>query len=224
MMGTLLQDLRYGLRMLAKNPGFAVVAVASLALGIGATTAVFSIVDNLLLKPWPVRDPGRLVAISTDWPKEPDFRRASYPDYLDIRHEVSAFSDVVAYGNRGGFVSGEGQGLDVSVEVVSQNYFAALGVKAVLGRTFSPQPDQAAAEGRAVVVSYALWQKYFGGNRSLPGKATLLDGKEFMVSGITPQDFCGLRQGWTPDIWVTTYGWATMVPGEEQAYAVRGDR
>jgi putative ABC transport system permease protein len=224
MMLTLLQDLRYGLRMLAKNPGFAAVAVLSLALGIGANSTVFSIVDNLFLRPWPVKDPERLVVISTDWPKEPDFRMSSYPDYLDIRHEVSAFSDVVAYGDRGAFVSGDGQGQEASVEVVSQNYFAALGVKALLGRTFSPQPDQAAAEGRAVVLSYALWQKYFGGNPSLPGKTTLLDGREFTVIGITSRDFCGLRGGWTPGIWVTKEGWETMVPGEEQADAARDSR
>ena len=160
MMNTLLQDLRYGLRMLAKNPGFTAVAVLSLALGIGANSAVFSIVDNLYLRPWPVKDPGRLVAISTDWPKEPDFRTSSYPDYLDIRHEVSAFSDVVAYGGRGCFLSreGQGQGLEVTVEVVSQNYFAALSVKTLRGRAFSPQLEQTAAESRAVVVSYGLWQ------------------------------------------------------------------
>ena len=221
---TLLQDLKYGLRMLAKNPGFTAVAVVSLALGIGANSTVFSIVDNLILKPWPVKDPARLVVISTDWPKEPDFRGSSYPDYLDIRHEISAFSDVVAYGDRGGFVSGEGQGQEVSVEVVSQNYFAALSVKALLGRTFSPQPDQAAAEGHSVLVSYTLWQRYFRGNPSLPGKTTLLDGKEFTVIGIAPQDFCGLRQRWAPDIWVTKEGWETMVPGEEQADAARDER
>jgi putative ABC transport system permease protein len=198
--------------------------VLSLALGIGANSTVFSIVDNLFLRPWPVKDPERLAVILTDWPKEPDFRTSSYPDYLDIRHEVSAFSDVVAYGIRGGFVSGGGQGQEVSVEVVSQNYFAALGVKALLGRTFSPQPDQAAAEGRAVVVSYTVWQRYFGGDPSLPGKTTLLDGKEFTVIGITSQDFCGLRRRWTPGIWVTTEGWATMVPGEEQTYAARDNR
>ncbi len=223
-MGVLFQDLRYGLRMLAKNPGFTAVAVLSLALGIGANSTIFSIVDNVFLKPWPVKDPERLAVILTDWPKEPDFRMTSYPDYLDIRHEVSAFSDVVAYGDRGAFVSGEGQGQEVSVEVVSQNYFAALSVKALLGRTFSPQPDQAAAEGRAVVLSYALWQKYFGGNPSLPGKTTLLDGKEFTVIGITSRDFCGLRGAWTPDIWVTKEGWETMVPGEEQADAARDSR
>ena len=222
-MRTLTQDLKYGLRMLARNPGFAAVAVLSLALGIGANSTVFSIVDTLFLRPWPVKDPARLAMISTDSPKL-DSSSSSYPDYLDIRREVSAFSDVVAYGVRGGFVSGEGQGREVTVEVVSQNYFAALGVKALLGRAFSPQPSQAAAEGHAVVVSYALWQKYFGGNPSLPGKITLLDDKEFTVIGITSQDFCGLRQGWTPDIWVTTDGWATMVPGEERTYVDRDNR
>ena len=131
---------------------------------------------------------------------------------------------MVAYGGRGGFISGEGQGEEVDVEVVSQNYFAALGVKTALGRTFSPQPDQAAAEGHSVVVSYALWQRYFGGDPSLPGKTTLLDGKEFTVIGVTPQEFHGLSQGSFSDIWVTTEGWDTMVPGEEETYAARDDR
>jgi putative ABC transport system permease protein len=221
---TLFQDLRFGLRMLAKNPAVSAVAVLSLALGIGANSTVFSMVDGLLLRPWPVNDPNSLIAIRTDWPKEPDFRSSSYSDYLDIRHEVSAFSDVVAYGDRGGFVSSNGQGQEVSVEVISQNYFSVLGVKALLGRPFSPKPDQAAAEGGSVMVSYTLWQHYFGGDPSLPGKTTLLDGKEFTVIGIAPQDFCGLRTGWTPDIWVTPEGWETMVPGERQYDAARDNR
>jgi predicted permease len=223
-MSTLIQDLKFGLRMLAKNPGVSAVAVLTLALGIGANSTVFSIVDQLFLRPWPVKDPGRLVVIATDWAQQPDFRGSSYPDYLDIRHEVSAFSDVVAYGGRGGFVSGEGQGEKVGVEVVSQNYFAALGVKTALGRAFSPQPDQAAAEGRSVVVSYALWQRYFGGDPSLPGKTTLLDGKEFTVIGVAPQEFYDLSQGSFSGIWVTTEGWDTMVPGEKETYALRGSR
>jgi predicted permease len=220
----LFHDLRYGLRMLARNPGFAAVAVISLALGIGANSTVFSIVDSFFLRPWPVKDPGRLAMISTNSPKL-DFTSTSYPDYLDIRHEVAAFSDVVAYGDRGCFVSreGQGQGLEANVEVVSQNYFAALGVKALLGRAFSPQASQAAAEGRAVVVSYNLWQKYFGGDPSLPGKTTLLDDKEFTVIGVTPQRFSGLRRSF-PDIWVTKEGWETMVPGEERNDASRENR
>ncbi len=223
-MGTLLQDVKYGLRMLRRSPGFTVVAVLSLALGIGANSTVFSIVDNLYLRPWPVSEPERLVIVRTDWPKEPDFQSSSYPDYVDIRQEVSAFSDVVAYGDRGGFISGEGQGQEVSVEVVSQNFFAALGVQPLLGRVFLPRPDQAAAESTSVIVSYSLWQRYFGGDPSLLGKTTLLDGKGFTVIGITPQDFRGLRHEDAPGIWVTTDGWATMVPGEEQTYSDRSNR
>ncbi len=141
-------DVRYGLRQLRKNPAFTAVAVLTLALGIGASSTVFSIVDQLFLRPWPVKDPARLAVVFTD----SLYHGSSYPDYLDIRNEVSAFSDVVAYAWRGGIISGEGRGEFVDVQVVSQNYFAALGVKTALGRTFSPQPDQAAAEGHSVVV------------------------------------------------------------------------
>lgn len=166
-MSTVLQDLRFGLRLLVKNPGFTAVVVLTLALGIGANSTVFSIVDQLFLRPWPVKDPGRLGVVLTNRPKEPDDHLSSYPDYLDIRNEVSAFSNVVAYGWRGGSISGEGRGEFVAVQVVSQNYFAALGVKTAVGRAFSPQPDQASAEGHSVVVSYALWQRYFGGDPSV---------------------------------------------------------
>lgn len=223
-MGNLLHDLRYGLRMLAKNPGFAAVAVLSLALGIGANTTIFSIVDKELLNPWPVKDPGRLAMITMDSPKL-DFNSASYPDYLDIRNQVAAFSDVVAYGDRGCFLSveGRGQGLEATVEVVSQNYFDALGVRAILGRAFTPQSSQAAAEAHSVVVSYKLWQKYFSGDPSLPGKTVLLDDKQFTVIGVAPQGFSGLR-GANLDIWLTKEGWETMLPGEAQNDDARDNR
>jgi predicted permease len=223
---TLGQDIRFALRMLRKNLGFTTVAVLSLALGIGANSTIFSIVDSELLRPWPVRDPARLAMITTGGPKESDYYFTSYPDYLDIRQQAGAFSDVVAYGNRAGFISGGAQraGQELTVEVVSPNYFAALGVKALRGRTFSPPPGPAAAEGRSVVVSYHLWQRYFGGDPSLPGKTVLLDGKEFTVIGITPQDFCGLRQEGAPDTWLTLEGWETMVPAEHRWDAARDDR
>ena len=217
---TLWQDLRFALRMLRKNLGFTAVAVVSLALGISANSAIFSIVDTQLLRPCPVRDPARLAVITTD------FGNISYPDYLDIRQQADAFSDVVAYGDRGGFIGGGPQraGLEFTVEVVSQNYFEALGVKALRGRTFSPQPDQAAAEGHFVVVSDHLWQHYFDGDPSLPGKIVLLDGREFTVIGIAPPDFCGLRHEGAPDMWLTKEGWETMVPGEDSGDAARDNR
>ncbi|HVX66840.1 MAG TPA: ABC transporter permease [Bryobacteraceae bacterium] len=222
--GSLIQDLRYGLRKLRSNPGFTAVALFSLALGIGANSTVFSIVDSLFLRPWPVKEPAALVAITTDRAKDPEFRLSSFPDYADIGREARAFSDVVAYGMRGGFISGQGQGREVDVEVVSQNYFAALGVNAWRGRVFSPAPEQAQADSRSVVISYRLWQRYFGADPSLPGKTTILDGQQFTVVGIAPREFCGLRRGWSPGIWVTTGGWATMVPGEDRTYAQRDNR
>jgi len=223
-MTALLQDLRYGFRMFAKNPGFTAVAVLSLALGIGANSTVFSIVDKELLRSWPVKDPGRLVVIEPQLPKYPEFHIASYTEYLDIRNQVSALSDVVAYGGRGGFVSGEGQGREVTVEVVSENYFTALGIRPVLGRTFSPRPDQAAAEGRSVVLSYALWQTYFHGDPNLAGKTTLLDGKEFTIIGVAPREFCGLHRGSFSGIWVTLEGWFAMIPGERAYNTERDNR
>ena len=219
-----IQDLRYGLRVLRKNPGFTAVALLSLGLGIGANSTIFSIVDSELLRPWPVNDPERLVAIQTNLQKDRDFDMSSYLDYRDIAGEIRAFSGVVAYGNRGGFISREGQGREVSVEVVSPNYFTVLGVPAQRGRVFSGHPEETAAEGRSVLISDRLWQEYFGGDPALPGKTTLLDGKQFTVIGVAPRDFCGLRRGWSPDIWVTTGGWATMVPGEEESYIARDNR
>jgi len=213
--------------MLARNPAFAAVAVISLALGIGANSTIFSIVDNELLKPWPVKDPTRLVMISTDLPKSPDFHSFSYPEYLDVHDEISAFSDVVAYGDRGCFLSreGQGQGLEADVEVVSQNYFADLGVKMLMGRGFSTQLAQSAAQARAVVVSYSLWQKYFGGDISLPGKIALLNDREFTIIGITPEAFSGLRHEGSPGIWVTKEGWEAMgLPEEAKWDAARDNR
>ena len=223
-MTTLLHDLRYGFRMLAKNPGFAAVAVISLALGIGANTTIFSIVDKELLNPWPVKDPGRLAIITMESPKF-DSDWTSYPEYVDIRSQVAAFSEVVAFGYRGCYlgVEGRGQGLEASVLVVSQNYFDALGVRVVLGRAFSPQASQTAAEGHSVVMSYNLWQKYFGGDPSLPGKTALLDDKQFTVIGVAPEGFTEL-EGAHPDIWLTKEGWETMLPGEVQSDAARDYR
>jgi putative ABC transport system permease protein len=220
----ILLDLRYGLRVLRKNPGFTAVALLSLGLGIGANSTVFSIVDSALLRPWPVKAPERLVSVRTNRPKEPGFDLSSYPDFLDIAGQIPAFSDVLAYGNRGGFISGMGLGRGVGVEVVSPNYFATLGVDPRMGRIFSGQPKETAAEARSVVLSYGLWQDYFNADPAVPGKTTLLDGKQFMVIGVMPRDFRGPRRHDGPDVWVTTGGWATMVQGEQEGYTQRDNR
>jgi len=147
-------------------------------------------------------------------PKEAQFEFSfSYPNYLDIRSQVPAFSGVLAHGERGGYISGTGQGEEIAVSVVSENYFAVLGVKPAVGRTFSTDPGQSAEESRAVVISYSLWRRRYGGDPSLPGKPVLVDGKDFTVIGVAPREFQGLSK-WEPiDIWVTPGGWATMTGG-----------
>jgi predicted permease len=223
-METLLQDFRYGLRMLAKAPGFTAVVVLTLALGIGANTAIFSIVDAMFLRLWPVRDAAQLVIISTIPRPETGFDLSSYPDYLDIRNEVTNLSGVAAYGARGGFLSVEGRGQGVNVDVVSENYFSLLGVRPALGRFFFVQPEDQAANRQAVVLSYALWQQHCGADPSLPGKSIVLDGKDLTVLGIAPKEFLGLEKGSPTDLWVTSGGWVTMIPGAADEFTSRSDR
>jgi predicted permease len=223
-MGMLLEDLRLGLRVLGRNRGFTGLAVLSLALGIGANTAIFSLVDGMYLKGWPVEDAAQLAFISTTSEHSRGFDTASYPDYADIRGGVEAFSGVAAWGQRGCFLSGEGQGAELAVDVVSGNYFEVLGVRAAAGRLFSGNASEAAVQGHSAVLSYGLWQKRFGGDPGLPGKTILLDGRAFTVLGVAPREFRGLEKTSPTDLWVTPAGWATMVPGAEQEFQSRRGR
>jgi predicted permease len=222
-MGWWWQEARYGLRSLARSPGFAIIAVLTLAAGIGANTAIFSLVEGIYLRPWPVRDPGGLVSISTTTKTSGGFDTSSFPNYHDIRDSVSAFSGVVAEGQRGGFISGEGQGQLVSVDVVSENYFGVLGVRPALGRLFSPNPSESPAQDHEVVLSYALWQARYGSDRALVGKSILLDGRDFTIVGVVSRDFVGLEKDSPTDVWVTPGGWTTMVPGAQREFQARRD-
>ncbi|HMD96443.1 MAG TPA: ABC transporter permease [Terriglobia bacterium] len=212
-MSTLLQDLKYGFRILMKNPGFTAVAVLSLALGIGANSAVFSVVDGAFLRPLPVEDPDRLVVVFTGSEKEPE-GDTSYPDYLDVRDQSTVFMGVLAHGGRGAFVSAKGQGEMVSIDVVSDNFFSVLGVTPALGRAFLP-PTDLGSEESGVVISHALWQRLFGGDPTLVGKPIQIDGKSIMLLGIAPADFHGLDKLGTTDVWATPRGWCTLVEEPE---------
>ncbi len=156
-MNALLQDLRYGLRMLAKNPGFTAVAVLTLTLGIGANSAVFTIVDALLLRPLPVSNPKRLVGLQIKSPQglEVGF---SYPEYQDLRRQVKSFSGVAIYRRESRFVNSLDESSQVLVDVVSPDYFKVAGVRPLLGRVFSPELDNQPDSQLGVVVSYRLWQ------------------------------------------------------------------
>ena len=196
-MTTLLQDLRYGIRMLAKNPGFTVVAVLTLALGIGANTAIFTIVNAVLLNPLPVADASRLVQLDTTDKKttvalgNATRLGISFPNYEDYARQASVFSGLAAFQPTGLTLSGGEKPKLFQGYLVTANYFDVLGVNAMLGRTFRPDEDQHPGGDGVAVLSYGLWSREFGGARDVLGRRLNLNGTSYTVIGVTPPQFKG---------------------------------
>jgi len=196
-MTTLLQDLRYGIRMLAKNPGFTVVAVLTLALGIGANTAIFTIVNAVLLNPLPVADASRLVQLDTTDKKttvalgNATRLGISFPNYEDYARQASVFSGLAAFQPTGLTLSGGEKPKLFQGYLVTANYFDVLGVNAMLGRTFRPDEDQHPGGDGVAVLSYGLWSREFGGARDFLGRRLNLNGTSYTVIGVTPPQFKG---------------------------------
>ncbi|HEY6291531.1 MAG TPA: ABC transporter permease [Terriglobia bacterium] len=186
-MTTLLSDLRYGLRMLRRNPGFAAVAVITLALGIGANTAIFSVVDGVLLDPLPYTQPERLVALYTRT-AEFDQSSISYPNFLDWVRDNRSFSALAAYRADDFSLTGMGEPERVPVDMVSASFFPVLGVKPVIGRTFLPTEDQAGAAPVALISS-GFWKRKFGSAPDAVGKALTLNGTAYTIVGVLPSGF-----------------------------------
>jgi predicted permease len=186
-MNTLLNDLRYGLRMLRKNPGFTAVAIITLTLGIGANTAIFSVVSGVLLNPLPYPEPERLVAL---YSKSPQFDRSSisYPNLLDWRRDNRSFTEIAGYRGDDVSLTGMGEPERLPAEMVSASFFTLLGVKAELGRTFLMSEDQIGA-APVVVISNGLWKRKFGSSRDAVGKAMTLNGKSCTIVGVLPADY-----------------------------------
>jgi predicted permease len=200
-MRSLWQDLRYGARMLLKQPGFTLIAVITLALGIGANTAIFTVVNAALLRGLPYRDSERLVHLWETTPRK-DFsqREASYPDFLDWR-ENQAFEGVAAYaGGSGMTLTGRGTPERIPATLVSANFFTALGVEALRGRAFLPEEDQASA-APTVMLSYGLWQRLFGADPNIIGQSLTLDDRPYNVIGILPPSFQFAPRG-DSELWV----------------------
>jgi predicted permease len=202
---TLLQDFRFGLRMLRKSPGFTAVAVLILALGIGANTAIFSVVDAVLLRPLPVPHSEQLVEVYSGLPLQLLFIRdfpLSHPEYQDLARQNISFSGLLAYHADLFALERESSGQLVPGMLVTGNYFNVLGVKAVLGRTFDAA-EVAEPRGYSVaVISHSLWQEQFGSNPNVLGKTIDLNGQLFTVIGIAPASFNGLVIAPTPQIWI----------------------
>ena len=198
-MENLLKDIRYGFRLMLKSRGLTIVAVLSLALGIGANTAIFTFVDKLLLRTLPVEQPEQLVTIASHNGENTSF---SYPLYKDFRDRNEVFSGLFAYSSAPFSLSDSGDTERISGVLVSGNYFDTLGVKAALGRTFLPDEDATPGTHPVAVLSYGLWQRRFGSDPHILSKTIGLNGVTFGVVGVAPAEFTGMERGSSPEIYV----------------------
>jgi putative ABC transport system permease protein len=198
-METLWQDVRYGIRMMFKNRSFTAVAILALALGISANTAIFSVVNAILLRSLPYKDPARLVVpISVNAARGLDRGSITYADYLDWRNETGVFENVAVFSSQTADLTGGGEPERIEVAGVSQEYFAAMGVEPQIGRTFSSDEFELNAT-RTLVISYRLWQRKFGGDPGVLEQTVFLNGRPYPVIGVMPKD-----SQWPDnfDIWV----------------------
>jgi putative ABC transport system permease protein len=205
-METLWQDLRYAFRALRKSPGFAAVTVLTLGLGIGANTAIFSVVENVLLRPLPYRDPSALVQVwNTYLPAFPQTPMSS-GDFRDFQRQAGSFSAMGAYVDppNGFNLTGDGQAERLEASLATAGLFPLLGIRPVVGRTFNPEEDKPGS-APVVLISHRLWQNHFGSDPSVVGRTVTLDGRGFTLVGVLPAEF---RLVPTTDLWmpVSEYG------------------
>ncbi len=209
-MDGIFQDIRYAIRMLVKSPGFTLVAVISLALGIGANTTIFTVVNAVMLNPLPVEDSSRLVQINTTDESNPSIAGfnlpVSFPNFEDIRDQNDVFEEVFTTGFPQLTLSGDRrEPAQVNGFLVTANFFDALGVRPVKGRGFLPDEDQHKGGDQVVVLSYALWQREFGADAGIIGKPIILNSVPFEVIGVAPAGFKGMRTIGDPDlVWIPT--------------------
>jgi predicted permease len=212
-MNTLLQDLRYGLRMLARNPGFTAIAILSLALGIGVNASIFSMVNAALLRPLPLEHPEQIVHLRGVVTGR-DTINLSFPAYQDLTERSSAFSGVAA----ARFVTVSLSSGNVNERMwgylATGNYFEVLGVPAAIGRTFTAAEDRAEGGDPVVVLSTACWRTRFGSDPAILGKSVLLNGHPFSVIGIAPEQFNGTEVVFTPEFWAPMMMQEQVEPGE----------
>jgi len=206
------RDLRYGLRMLLKSPNITLTAVLTLALGIGANTAIFTLLDKVLIRPLPVEQPYQLVTFVEDASGAPAI--FSYPLYAELRDRNDVLSGVVAHDQKPFSLSDGSQSERVVGQIVSGNYFATLGVRPALGRFFLPEEDRTPGTHPVIVISHGLWQRRFGGNRAVIGKTVILNNYRYTVVGVAPSEFTGTTRGAVNDVYVPIM--MQVQPGSER--------
>ena len=205
-MSNFFQDIRFALRQLLKNPGYSAIAVLTLALGIGANTAIFSVVNSVLLRPLPFKDPDRIVRV---WHTPPaksfpgmTFFSVSAANYFDWKSENHVFERMAIYNYSGFTLTGVAQPQQVDASAVSADFFETLGVPPLIGRFFSPEEDQP-GHTNVVILSYRFWQEHFGANADIVGHNVTMDGQNYLVAGVMPESFRfpEFAQMWTPMGW-----------------------
>ena len=222
-MSRIWQDLQYGFRMMKKAKLFALIAVLTLAIGIGANTAIFSVVYGVLLRPLPFKDPNRLVYIwhtppQSSFPGVKTFA-ASAANYFDWKAQSHSFEQMAIIASTGANLTGSGQPEALRGASVSPEYFSMLGSAPLLGRTVAPGEDEPGRE-HVIVLSYGLWKSHFGGNPNVINQTVELDGVPTTVIGVMPKEFHypGYAQFWAPLVWTP----ATRAVRGEHHYVVEG--
>jgi putative ABC transport system permease protein len=218
-MQTLWQDVRYGLRMLAKNPGFTLIAILTLALGIGANTAIFSLLNQVLLRRLPVRNPEELAVLKSPGRHHghtssdgDDSEVFSYPLYKGLAKNTAVFNGVLARLTFSASIASHGQTDRGSGELVSGNYFEVLGVQPAFGRVLSPADDDVQGAHPVLVLSHAYWERHFGGDAGVLNQTILVNNTEMTIVGVAQAGFTGIQVGQMPDIFVPMTMKGQMTP------------
>lgn len=185
-----MQNIRFAIRTLLKNPGFTIVAILTLALGIGANTAIFSLVNAVLLRPLRVQSPNELMFVFSGT-REGPISSASFPDFVDLKNQNTVFSGMIAYGGARLRLTTGSETEMISCGIVSGDYFSVLGVKPIIGRGFAPEEDATPGAHAVVVLNHQIWQRRFGADPSIAGRTLKLNGRDFTVIGVAPPGFVG---------------------------------
>jgi putative ABC transport system permease protein len=222
-----MNDLRYASRQLFKEPRFTIVAVLALAIGIGANTAIFSVVNAVLLKPLPFPQPEQLVAfgsVDLRMPRESGFNSVSYPDYFDMRAQNKSFANLAIYRRESVALAGNGTAQSLHASQVTGEFFDVLGVRPMLGRTFHREEEKAGGgpNGLTTVLSHELWERQFKGDRSIIGKPIVLDGQPYTVLGVMPAGFAFPINSDPSELFITIARDASTTDGTKPQTEERG--
>ncbi|HKQ92894.1 MAG TPA: ABC transporter permease [Blastocatellia bacterium] len=213
----MIQDLRFGVRLLRKSPAFTLIMVISLAIGIGANTAIFSLANVVLLRPLPIPQPERVVTITSGRQAFP----VSYMAYKDFRDRNQVLSGLLCWGEAPLSLGLEEQAVQASGMLVSGNYFSVLGVQPAVGRFFAPEEDQTPGTHPVTVISHGMWQRRFGGDPRIIGKTITLNGHPFSIIGVAPQGFTSTQSVFAPEAWAPMMMQPQIIPQSKDMLTTR---